>query len=63
MRRTTWVVTVALVALAVAAGAVVLRWPAVGRSIWSQVYAYRWWIPLLLVVAGWVVLGRLLIAS
>jgi purine-cytosine permease-like protein len=51
MRRIVWVVTAALVVLAVVAGAIALLWPALGRSIWSQVHAYRWWLPLLVVAA------------
>jgi hypothetical protein len=62
MRRIIWVVAVALVALAIAVGAIALLRPALGRSMWFQVYAYRWWIPLLVVAAGLVLLGWLFIA-
>jgi hypothetical protein len=61
MRRIVWVLTAALVALAVAAGAIALLRPALGRSIWSQMYAYRWWIPLLVAAAALVLLGWLFI--
>jgi hypothetical protein len=61
MRRIVWALAVALVALAVAAAAVALLRPAFGRSIWSQVYAYRWWIPLLVAAAALVLLGWLFI--
>ena len=44
MRRVISIVAVALVALVVVAAAIALLWPALGRSIWWQVYAYRWWI-------------------
>src|ERR671915_39534 len=62
MRRVVLIVAVVLVGLAVAAGAVALLWPALGRSIWSQVYAYRWWIPLLIAAAALALLGWLFIA-
>jgi hypothetical protein len=62
MRRVVSIVAVALVALAVVAGAVALLWPALGQSIWWQVYAYRWWIPLLVAAAALALLGWLLIA-
>ena len=62
MRRVILIVAVVLAGLAVAAGAVALLWPALGRSIWSQVYAYRWWIPLLIAAAALALLGWLFIA-
>jgi hypothetical protein len=61
MRRIVWVVTVALIVLAVVAGAIALLWPVLGRSIWSQVHTYRWWIPLLVAAAVLVLLGWLFI--
>jgi hypothetical protein len=62
MRRVILIVAVALVALVVVAGAIALLWPALGRSIWWQVYAYRWWIPLLVAAAALALLGWLFIA-
>jgi hypothetical protein len=62
MRRVVLIVAVVLAGLAVAAGAVSLLWPALGRSIWSQVYAYRWWAPLLIAAATLILLGWLFIA-
>jgi hypothetical protein len=61
MRRIVWVLAVALVALAVAAGAIALLWPALGRSIWSHMYAYRWWSVPLVTAAALVLLGWLFI--
>jgi hypothetical protein len=61
MRRIVWALAMALVALAVAAAAVAVLRPALGRSMWSQMYAYRWWIPLLVAAAALVLLGWLFI--
>jgi hypothetical protein len=62
MRRVVLIVAVVLAGLAVAAGAVAVLWPALGRSVWSQLYAYRWWAPLLLAAAALALLGWLFIA-
>jgi uncharacterized membrane protein YhhN len=57
MRRVISIVAVALVALVVVAAAIALLWPALGRSIWWQVYAYRWWISPLVPAAALALLG------
>jgi hypothetical protein len=62
MRRNGWVVAGAVVVLVVAAGTIAVVWPALWRSIWSLVHAYRYWIPVLVGALGVVLAGFLFAA-
>ncbi len=60
MRRVVWVVAVVLLVLLVTAVTAAILRPSIGRSIWSLLHAYRWWVLAMVVALAVVLLGRLL---
>jgi hypothetical protein len=63
MRRIVWIVAVTVLVVSVTAAiSTPILWPALGQSIWSLVYAYRWWIPAVMVAIAAILFGWLLAA-